>query len=94
MQKFIIERALEGAGQLSSKELQSISQRSCDVLRTMGTDIQWVESYVTDNKIYCVYLSENAGLIRKHAEAGEFPVDHVNQVRAVIDPTTAEPALV
>lgn len=93
MEKFIIERLVEGAGQLSSQELQEISQRSCDVLRDMGPDIQWVESYVTDNKIYCVYLAENPSLLREHAHAGGFPADQISEVKKIIDPTTAAKAI-
>ena len=89
MAKFVIERDLPGAGKLSSAELQAISLKSRNVLREMGPKIQWVESYVTDDKIYCVYLAENEGDIRKHAEAGGFPVNRVSRIRTTIDPTSA-----
>lgn len=91
MPKYVIERELEGAGQLSAADLQGISQKSCDVLEKLGPKVQWVESYVTDNKIYCVYIAPDENLIRQHAQMGEFPVSAINQVRTVIDPTTAEP---
>ncbi len=90
MPKYVIERELEGAGKLSSNDLQGISQKSCDVLEELGPKIQWVESYITDNKIYCVYIAPDENMVRKHAEMGEFPVTAVNEVRVVIDPTTAE----
>ena len=90
MPKYVIERELEGAGQLSSSDLKGISQKSCDVLDELGTKIQWVESYVTDNKIYCVYIAPDETLIRKHAEKGEFPINSISEVRAIIDPTTSE----
>ncbi|WNO09973.1 DUF4242 domain-containing protein [Teredinibacter sp. KSP-S5-2] len=90
MPKYVIERELENAGKLSSADLQSISKKSCDVLEELGPKIQWVESYITDNKIYCVYIAPDEDIVRKHAEMGEFPVSAVNQVKAVIDPTTAE----
>ncbi|MBL4831442.1 MAG: DUF4242 domain-containing protein [Aliivibrio sp.] len=90
MPKYVIERELEGAGSLSSDDLQGISQKSCDVLEKLGPKVQWVESYITDNKIYCVYIAPDESLIRKHAEMGEFPVTAINQVRHIIDPTSAE----
>ena len=90
MPKFIIEREIEGAGKLSDQELQGISQKSCSVLNELGPSIQWVESYVTDNKVYCVYIAPNEDLIRKHAEQGGFPADQISEVRGVINPTTAE----
>lgn len=90
MPKYVIERELEGAGKLSSSDLQGISQKSCDVLEVLGPKVQWVESYITDNKIYCVYIAPDETLIRKHAEMGEFPVTEINEVRTIIDPTTAE----
>ncbi|HET9902773.1 MAG TPA: DUF4242 domain-containing protein [Xanthobacteraceae bacterium] len=92
MPKFVIEREFAGAGRLSGPELQAISQKSCDVLRSMGPDIQWVQSYVTDDKIYCVYNAPSEALVREHAEKGGFPANSVARVRVVIDPTTAEPA--
>ena len=90
MPRYVIERELPGAGKLSKKELQNISQKSCGVLGELGTQIQWVHSYVTDDKIYCVYLAPNEGLIREHAKRGGFPANRISAVRAVIDPTTAE----
>jgi hypothetical protein len=90
MPKFIIERTLPGAGALTSDDLVGISATSCGVLRDMGPSIQWVESFVTDDKIYCVYNAENADAIREHARRGKFPADAVNEVRSRIDPTTAE----
>jgi len=90
MPKYVIERELEGAGKLSSDDLKGISQKSCDVLEALGTKVQWVESYVTDHKIFCVYIAPDETLIRKHAEMGEFPINSINEVRAIIDPTTSE----
>lgn len=94
MPKYLIERELKGAGKLSPTELKAIAQTSCGVLRNMGPSIQWIESYVTDDKIYCVYFAESADLIRQHAKAGGFPANQVSEIRTVIDPTTAEPAKV
>jgi cell division inhibitor SulA len=90
MPQFLIERELPGAGKLSPTELKAISQKSCGVLKQMGPQIQWVHSYVTDDKVYCVYIAPNEQVIREHAKAGGFPVDRVLEVRRVIDPTTAE----
>ncbi|MGH7127256.1 MAG: DUF4242 domain-containing protein [Planctomycetaceae bacterium] len=90
MPKYVIERDLPGAGELSAQELQAISQKSREVLRDMGPEIQWLESYVTDDKIYCVYIAPNEDAVRQHARQGGFPANSVSQVRAVIDPTTAE----
>ncbi|HZT44274.1 MAG TPA: DUF4242 domain-containing protein [Chthonomonadaceae bacterium] len=90
MPKYVIERELPGAGSLSSQQLEQISQKSCSVLRDLGPQIQWVQSYVTDNKIYCIYIAPDAEMIREHARQGGFPADSVSEVRAVIDPTTAE----
>ena len=90
MPKFLIERELEGAGKLSPQELQAVSQKSCGVLRELGPEIQWVESYVTDDKIYCVYIAPDADIIRRHAEQGGFPADRISAIRRMIDPTTAE----
>ncbi len=90
MPKYVIEREIPGAGKLSAEELQGISQKSCGVLRELGPEIHWIQSYVTDDKIYCVYLAPNAELIREHAEKGGFPANQISEVRAVIDPTTAE----
>ncbi|EJM63788.1 hypothetical protein PMI30_04172 [Pseudomonas sp. GM50] len=90
MPKYIIERELPGAGGLPQQELKAISQKSCDVLREMGPEVQWLESYITGDKIYCVYIAPNEGLIREHAQKGEFPITSVSQVMNIIDPTTAE----
>lgn len=91
MPKFLIEREIPNAGKLSPQELQAVSQKSCSVLRNMGPSIQWLESYVTDNKVYCVYIAENEQAIRKHAEQGGFPANKISQIRTTIDPTTSEP---
>jgi len=90
MPKFVIEREIPGAGKLSPAELQAISQRSCSVLGELGPRIQWLQSYVTDDKIYCVYIAPDEKLIREHAERGGFPANRISEVRTVIDPTTAE----
>jgi hypothetical protein len=90
MPKYIIEREIPGVGSLSKDELQAISQQSCGVLRDMGPRIQWVESYVTDDKIYCVYLAPDEETVRQHAEQGGFPANRISQVRSMIDPTTAD----
>jgi hypothetical protein len=90
MPKFVIERDLPGAGKLSSQELQAISQKSCSVLSDLGPQIHWLHSYVTDDKIYCVYIAPNAELVREHARRGGFPANHIAEVKRVIDPTTAE----
>ena len=91
MPRFLIERDLPGAGRLSAEELQQISQKSCSVLQELGPQVQWVQSYVTDDKIYCVYVAPNADMVREHARRGGFPANVVSQIRAGIDPTTAEP---
>lgn len=90
MPKFVIERELPGAGNLSKEELHGISQKSCGVLRQLGPAIQWVESYVTDDKIYCVYIAPNAEMIQEHARQGGFPANKISEIKTVIDPTTAE----
>lgn len=90
MPKFVIERDIPGAGKLSPKELQAISQKSCGVLREMGPQIQWVQSYVTDDKIYCVYVAPDEDTVRKHAQQGGFPANRISRIKSVIDPTTAE----
>jgi Protein of unknown function (DUF4242) len=92
MPKFVIEREIPGAGSMSSEQLQAISQTSCGVLRNLGPQIQWLESYVTDDKIFCVYIAPNEEMVREHAKQGGFPANHVREVRAIIDPTTAEHA--
>jgi hypothetical protein len=90
MPKFVIEREIPGAGKLSAGELQTISQKSCSVLNQMGPQIQWVHSYVSDDKIYCVYIAPNEEMVREHAKQGGFPANLVSEVKSVIDPTTAE----
>jgi hypothetical protein len=90
MPKFVIEREIPDAGKLSSEQLKAISQTSCGVLRELGPQIQWVQSYVTDNKIYCVYIAPDEDTVCKHAEMGRFPANQISQVRSMIDPTTAE----
>jgi predicted Rdx family selenoprotein len=90
MPKFVIEREIPGAGNLSPEELRGISQTSCNVLRSMGPEIQWVQSYVTGDKIYCVYISPDEETIREHARQGGFPANRVSRVATIIDPTTSE----
>jgi hypothetical protein len=91
MPKFVIEREMVGAGKLPPQELQAIARRSCSVLLSMGPEIQWVYSYVTDNKLYCVYTAPEEKTVRLHAHRGALPIDTIARVCAVIDPTTAEP---
>jgi len=90
MPKFIIEREIPNAGELNAEQLKSISQTSCGVLKNMGPQIQWVQSYVTANKIYCVYLAPNEEMILEHAKQGGFPANAVSKVSSIIDPTTAD----
>ncbi len=90
MPKFVIERNIPEAGKLSPQQLQAISQKSCGVLKEMGPQIQWVQSYVTDDRIYCVYIAPDEDAVRKHAQQGGFPANRISQIRSVIDPTTAE----
>jgi len=90
MPKYVIEREIPGAGKLSREQLQAISQKSCSVLRSLGPEIQWVESYVVDDRIYCVYIAPNEELIREHARQGGFPANRISEVRAIINRTTAE----
>jgi len=90
MPKFVIEREITGAGKLPKQELQAISQKSCSVLQSMGPQIQWLQSYVTDDKIYCVYIAPDEAAVREHARRGGFPANVVSRVRTIIDPTTAE----
>jgi hypothetical protein len=90
MPKYVIEREIPDAGKLSAQELQAISQKSCSVLNGLGPQIQWVESYVTDEKIYCVYIAPNEELVREHARQGGFPANRISEVRSIIDPTTAD----
>ena len=90
MPKYVIERELPGAGKLTSDQLKEVSQTSCGVLSNMGPQIQWLQSYVTGDKIYCVYIAPNEEMVREHARQGGFPANSVNKVITVIDPTTAE----
>lgn len=90
MPKFIIEREIPGAGNLTPADLQAISQKSCSVLGEMGPKIQWAQSYVTDDKVYCIYIAPDAQTVREHAAKGEFPANSVCEVKGIIDPTTAE----
>jgi cell division inhibitor SulA len=90
MPKYVIEREIPGASQLSPQELKTISQKSCGVLSKLGPQIQWQQSYVTGDKVYCVYIAPNEKLVREHAELGGFPANRISQVTAIIDPTTAE----
>lgn len=90
MPKYVIEREIPDAGKMTAQQLQAVAQKSCDVLRAMGPEVQWRESYVTDNKIYCVYIAPNEDAVREHAKRGGFPANRVSEVRAVIDPTTSE----
>jgi len=90
MPRYIIERDLPGAGTLTPAELQGIARKSCEVLQALGPDIQWVQSYVTDDRIYCVYIAPDDAIIREHARCGGFPANRISEVRAGIDPVTAE----
>jgi hypothetical protein len=90
MPKYVIEREIPEAGKLSAEQLQAISQKSCGVLQNLGPQIQWIESYVTDDKIYCVYIAANEEMVREHAQQGGFPANRISEVKQVIDPTTAE----
>ena len=90
MPKYVIERNIPGAGALTKEQLTGISQKSCGVLKQMGPQVQWVESFVTDDKIYCVYIAPDEASVREHATKGGFPADSVAQVRRMIDPTSAE----
>lgn len=90
MPRFMIEREIPGAGKLSREELHAISQKSCGVLQEMGPQIQWQESYVTGDKVYCVYIAPDEATVREHAQLGGFPANAVNRVTSVIDPTTAD----
>ena len=90
MPKFVIERTVPGVGGSNAAELRAISQKSCGVLRELGTEVQWVHSYITGDKIYCVYNAANEDLVREHARRGGFPADNVSRVATIIDPTTAE----
>jgi len=90
MPKYVIEREIPGAGNMSPQELQSVSQKSCSVLRNLGPQIQWLHSYVTGDKIYCIYIAPNEEMIREHAQQGGFPANRISEIKTVIDPTTAE----
>lgn len=90
MPKYVIEREMPGAGSLSKEQLQAASKTSCGVLNTLGPQIQWIESYVTESKIYCIYVAPNKQLIEEHAKRGGFPANRISEVKATIDPTTAE----
>jgi hypothetical protein len=90
MPKYLIERDIPHLGNLPPRELQAGSQKSCDALRQLGPEVQWVHSYVTDDKMYCVYIAPNEELIRKHAELSGFPANRISKIKAIIDPTTAE----
>jgi hypothetical protein len=90
MPKYVIEREIPGAGNLTQEQILEISQKSCSVLKNLGPQIQWVESYVTQDKIYCVYIAPNEEMVREHAKQGGFPANHVSEVKRMIDPTSAE----
>ena len=93
MPKFVIEREIPGAGRLTAQQLRVISQASCGIVQTLGPQIQWVQSYIADDKIYCVYIAPNAEIIREHARRGQFPANRIAEIKTMIDPTTAEVAL-
>jgi hypothetical protein len=90
MPKYLIEREIPGAGKSSVEDLRAVAQKSCGVLQKLGTDIQWVESYITDDKIYCVYIARDEQLVREHAKLGGFPANRISEIRGIIDPATAE----
>lgn len=90
MPKYVIERDIPGAGKLTTDQLQGISQKSCSVLNGLGPSIQWIQSYVTGDKVYCVYIAPNEALVREHAQKGGFPANRISEVVGIIDPTTAE----
>ena len=90
MPKYVIEREIPGAGNLKPEELQAISQKSCGVLKNLGPEVQWLHSYVTQDKIYCVYIAPNEKMVREHANQGGFPANKVSEIKTTIDPTTAE----
>jgi hypothetical protein len=90
MPKFLIERTIKGAGSLSAAELQGVAQKSCGVLRELGPSVQWVQSHVTDDKVYCVYVAPDEAAVREHARRGDFPADRISRITTTIDPTTAE----
>ena len=90
MPKYVIERVVPGAGDMSPTQLKTLSMRSCTVLNQLGPQIQWVQSYVTDNKLYCVYIAPNEEMVQEHARLGGFPANHIARIKSMIDPTTAE----
>jgi uncharacterized protein DUF4242 len=90
MPKYLIEREMPGAGDLGQKDLQGAAQKSCGVLATLGSQIQWVQSYVTRDKVYCVYIAPSEGMVREHARQSGFPANRISEIKTVIDPTTAE----
>ena len=90
MPKYLIEREVPGVGKLLAKDVQALSQKSCSVLQNMGPQIQWVQSYVTGDKLYCVYIAPNEEMIREHAKQGGFPANRISEIKSMIDPTTAE----
>ncbi|HVP56293.1 MAG TPA: DUF4242 domain-containing protein [Candidatus Eisenbacteria bacterium] len=90
MPKYVIERNIPGVGNLKPEELQAISQKSCGVIRNMGPEVQWIESFVTADKIYCIYIAPDEATVREHAQQGGFPANSISEVKAIIDPTTAE----
>ena len=90
MPKYVIEREIEGAGKISADGLKGISQKSCSVLEELGPNVQWLHSYVTDDKIYCIYIAPDVASIQKHADMGGFPANAISEVKEVIDPTTSE----
>jgi len=90
MPKYVIEREIPGAGNMSPQELQSVSQKSCGILRNLGPQIQWLHSYVTGDKIYCIYIAPSEEMVREHAQQGGFPANRISEIKTVIDPTTAE----
>lgn len=90
MPKYVIEREMPDAGKLSPEDLRAAAQKSCAVLQKLGTDIQWVESYITDDKVYCVYIARDQQLVGEHAKLGGFPANRISEVRTIIDPATAE----
>jgi len=90
MPKYVIEREIPNAGSLTQEQVLAISQKSCSVLKNLGPQIQWLESYLTDDKIYCVYIAPNEAMVREHAKQGGFPANRVSEVKRIIDPTSAE----
>jgi Protein of unknown function (DUF4242) len=90
MPKYVIEREIPDAGKSSPEDLRAAAQKSCAVLQKLGTDIQWVQSYITDDKVYCVYIARDEQLVREHAKLGDFPANRISEVRTIIDPATAE----